>query len=229
MTATITYGTTLEKGAVAVGSELVVLNPPSKKRNLIPVRSHASPEVYYLADGRNAEWDAFTAEFNSVAAEVDDLMLDLDVMSSSEYTITFPDSDTWTFDAFVTIVSMQALPSEGVGAMKVTATFQPFINPGVSATWYEDVIALFVPGGNYSMLVTNDTSVLNVWAVPSHGIPFIAPVADLTYTSATAGTLTIAAGTGIITAVDAGTSLVTAKITDDTTIDVTLTITVTNS
>lgn len=89
-----------------------------------------------------------------------------------------------------------------------------------SANWYDNVIALAIEGGNF--VLASGTKQLQVWAVPASGTSFVAPLADLTFSSGTTGNYTVGANSGLVTAVGsppAGTSLITAVITAKTSIE----------
>ena len=96
-----------------------------------------------------------------------------------------------------------------------------------SVNWYDDVTALAVDGGDFA-LTHPATSTLKVWAIKGNSTdaPFLAPVADLTFTSGTVGTATIGAHTGIVTTVAAGSTLLKAVITSKTSIEASCTLTV---
>ena len=87
-----------------------------------------------------------------------------------------------------------------------------------TAVWYDNVIGLTVVGGDFNM-THNTTTTLNVWAVPSSGSAFKAPVADLLF-SMLAGSpagASVAAHSGVVTAATAtGPAIVTALISNTT-------------
>lgn len=87
--------------------------------------------------------------------------------------------------------------------------------------WYDNVVGLSVVGGNFDM-VGGTTTTLNVYAIPSSGAAFKAPLGgELTFakTSGNAG-LTINASTGVIaTTTTTGTATLTVIVTDVTTMD----------
>ena len=82
------------------------------------------------------------------------------------------------------------------------------------ANWYDGVVALAISGGNFALNTGNSPLQLFVYAIRANGdAPFLAPVADLDFTSGTVGSCTIGLHTGIVTRVAGGTSLITAAIT----------------
>ena len=96
-----------------------------------------------------------------------------------------------------------------------------------SALWYTDVIGLSVEGGNFSLATTLGTDTLVVYAVKNNGdSPFIVDNAELDFTSGTTGVATAGLHTGLITGISAGTSLITVTITDKTSIETQVTVTV---
>lgn len=88
-----------------------------------------------------------------------------------------------------------------------------------SANWYDNVIALAIQGGDFS-LTHPTTSTLSVWAVPSSGASFKPPVADLDFTSGTTAKATIGLHTGLVTTVSTGTTLLSVTISSKTSIEV---------
>jgi hypothetical protein len=124
-----------------------------------------------------------------------------------------------------TPLSVRALASEETFAGCATDSIYAKINEILYNTnWYDNVIALSIEGGDFS-LAALATKTLVVRAIPLSGSAFIPPVADLTFSSATAGTATISSA-GVVTGVAAGTSLLKATITAKTSIDANVVVTV---
>jgi hypothetical protein len=96
-----------------------------------------------------------------------------------------------------------------------------------TSNWYDGVSGLAIEGGDFAINGLAETSTLRVWAVKG-GNSFIAPNSDLDFVSATVGTATIGAHTGIVTTVGTGTTLLTVNITAVPTIEASCTLTVTN-
>lgn len=96
-----------------------------------------------------------------------------------------------------------------------------------TANWYDDVVALAINGGDFSLAHPN-TRQLVVTAIPSSGSAFTVPLTgtNITFSSATVGTATISANGGLVTTVAAGTSLLKATVTQKTSIDANVVITV---
>lgn len=95
------------------------------------------------------------------------------------------------------------------------------------ATWYENVVALAIQGGDFTLASTLATKTLVVYAVKDNGdAPFIVDNADLSFTSSVPGKATAGLHTGLITGVSAGTTLITAVITNKTSIEASATATV---
>lgn len=95
-----------------------------------------------------------------------------------------------------------------------------------SANWYDGVTALAIEGGDFALATTLGTQQLVVYAVKPNVAPFVAPVADLDFTSATVGSATVGLHTGLVTGVAAGTSLLSVAITAVPTIEASATVTV---
>jgi hypothetical protein len=96
-----------------------------------------------------------------------------------------------------------------------------------NANWYDGVVALAISGGDFTLPTELATRTLVVYAIRDNGdAPFVAPNADLDFTSATTGKATVGLHTGLVTGVDTGTSLITVAITAAPTIDASCTVTV---
>lgn len=98
----------------------------------------------------------------------------------------------------------------GCSSTGVYATITESIN---NSNWYDNVTMLAV--ADDTITLTSGTKTLQVWAVPTNGdAPFIPPVADLTFTSATPASFTVGSHTGVVTYAGAGSSIITVTITD---------------
>lgn len=94
-----------------------------------------------------------------------------------------------------------------------------------NANWYDGVTSLAIEGGDFAL--THPASrTLVVYAIRSGDAPFVAPNADLDFTSGTGATATIGLHTGAVTTVAAGTTLLRAAITAAPLIDASCTLTV---
>jgi hypothetical protein len=91
--------------------------------------------------------------------------------------------------------------------------------------WWDSVIGLSIVGGDFA-LTHPATKTLQVYAIPSgSGAAFLAPVADLTFSSSTVGAATISS-VGLVTTVAAGTSTLKVSITAKTSVDANVIVTV---
>lgn len=109
----------------------------------------------------------------------------------------------------------------GYSSSGVYATITEVLN---SANWYDNINILAIQDDTITL--ASGTTTLQVWAVPTNGdAPFIAPVADLTFTSGTTAACTVGAHTGVITYVASGTSVITVVITSKNTVATTATVT----
>jgi hypothetical protein len=103
------------------------------------------------------------------------------------------------------------------------------------AAWWDDVIGIAIEGGDFTQTDETAGTQLKVWAIPSTGLPFRAPVGAtptgvsgyMTFSSGTVGTATITSGQGIITGVTGGTTLLHATITEKPAIDASVLLTLT--
>lgn len=90
--------------------------------------------------------------------------------------------------------------------------------------WYDEVIGLAIEDGDFD-LVSRETKKLNVYAITRNQDSFLADNSELTFTSGTAGTATIA--NGVVTAVAKGTSEIKVVIKEKTDIEAYCTVNVT--
>lgn len=96
-----------------------------------------------------------------------------------------------------------------------------------NANWYDDVIMLQNSGGDSIALnETTTTEQLDIYAIPSLGNAFVAPIADLTFISSTPATATVSSS-GLITRVAAGSTIINVKITAKETVYCQIDVTVT--
>lgn len=121
----------------------------------------------------------------------------------------------------VRALANQALQSAACSTAPVLAKIIEILD---DSTWYTDVVGLSIVGGDFAMTHPSTKSLV-VYALPSVGAAFLAPVADLTFSSATVGTATINSA-GLVTTVAAGTSVLKASITQKTSIDANVIVTV---
>ena len=89
-----------------------------------------------------------------------------------------------------------------------------------SIHWYDNVYALAISGGDFTLTAATSPHTLAVYALAPNTAPFIPPVADLTFSSGTTAKATIGTNTGVVTLVSTGgTSLLHVIITAKTTIE----------
>lgn len=93
------------------------------------------------------------------------------------------------------------------------------------SNWYDNVIALAIEGGDFS-LDSGETKQLVVRAVPVSGASFIPPTSGLTFSSSVPADATVSSG-GLVTYVSSGSSLITVSITAVPSIDASVTATLT--
>ena len=125
-----------------------------------------------------------------------------------------------------TPLAMRALSSNSgatgcASGQSIYATITEILN---DANWYDGVIALAIEGGDFSLAVA-DTKQLRVFAIPSVGAAFLAPVADITFSTSDAAKATVSSG--LVTGVATGPSTIKATITSKTAIDANVIVTVT--
>jgi hypothetical protein len=97
-----------------------------------------------------------------------------------------------------------------------------------AANWYDNVVAIGFDGGDFALNTANSPLTLHVWAVPSTGLPFLAPTTgtEMTFASSDTGKATVTPNTGIVTKVLTGSTIIHAYITNKATMDAYATATV---
>jgi hypothetical protein len=125
-----------------------------------------------------------------------------------------------------TPLSVRALASKTVsGGCATNRPIYATITKKVdSANWYDNVVALAIEGGDFSLAV-DATKTLQVFAITSTGSTFLAPIADLTFATGTPATATVSS-VGLVTGKAAGTSTLKATITAKTSVDASAVVTV---
>ena len=95
-----------------------------------------------------------------------------------------------------------------------------------NSSWYDSVTMLAVEDNSLS-IAHPGTETLVVWAIPNNGdAPFIAPVADLTFSSSQTGYAAVGAHTGVVTTVAAGDTVISCYITDKSSVTLAINVTV---
>ena len=119
-----------------------------------------------------------------------------------------------------TPLSARALASDelATGACTDEPVYAKIIEIITGANWYDNVIALAIQGGDFT--IASGTKQLVLYAVPQTGAPFIPPDADITWASDTPAVVS-----GLVTYVASGTAVVKASITAKATIDANVVVT----
>jgi len=122
-----------------------------------------------------------------------------------------------------TPLSARALASDelATGACTDEPVYAKIIEVINGANWYDEVIALAIQGGDFT--IASGTKQLVLYAVPQTGAPFIPPDADITWASDTPAVVTVSSG--LVTYVSSGTAVVKASITAKATIDANVVVT----
>ena len=121
-----------------------------------------------------------------------------------------------------------AFTDSASAACTTESTYAKIVEVIDNANWYDGVVGLSIEGGNFALNTGNSPKQLVVYAIRNNGdAPFVAPVADLDFTSGTVGSATITLHGGVVTRVAGGTTLITAAITAVPTIETQATCTVT--
>ena len=126
-----------------------------------------------------------------------------------------------------TPLSARALASDelATGACVDEPVYAKIIEITYNANWYDDVVALAIEGGDFS-IASGESKQLVVYAIPSSGAPFQPPVADLTFNSDTPANATVSA-VGLVEWVASGSAVIKVSITANTAIDANVVVTTT--
>lgn len=95
-----------------------------------------------------------------------------------------------------------------------------------NANWYDNVSALAIDGGDFSLATTTATKQMVVWAIRSGDLPFLAPVADLDFASSVTADATVGLHTGLVQGVSSGATVISVNITAVPTVEASATCTV---
>lgn len=136
---------------------------------------------------------------------------------------------TMTADGYsnTPLTGMALAYSDGTQGCSAGAYYAKITEYLEGSKWYDGVSALGIFGGDFS-LEKGETSTLKVVAYKNDNTSFICNNADLTFSSSTEETATIGANTGVVNTINAGTTLLVAKITNKPDIEASCTLTVTN-
>lgn len=115
--------------------------------------------------------------------------------------------------------------TDGVGAGCTQGQYYAKITELIEdSNWYDGVTALAIEGGDFE-LEEGENSTLKVWAIKG-GSSFLAPNADLTFATEGGNVAEIGTHTGLVTATNAGETLLTVHITNASAIEASCTLTV---
>jgi hypothetical protein len=124
-TAVSNYGTLLKKATVTIG-EITVLDPPELSNAAVEVTNHSSGGWREFIPGGLKALSPFTAEVNFTnAVTVSGMMSDTVAGTVAAYSIVFPESTTWAFNAFPTSFKPGSADAQSPDALSATVTFQP--------------------------------------------------------------------------------------------------------
>lgn len=126
----------------------------------------------------------------------------------------------------LTTTGVSSTPLNGMALADNSGNYATITEVVNNFNWYDNVTMLAIADDTIE-LTHPDTETLVVWAIPTNGdAPFIAPVADLSFTSGTTATCNVGLHTGLITTVASGTSIITCVITNKNTVGTTANVTV---
>jgi len=85
-----------------------------------------------------------------------------------------------------------------------------------NAHWYDQVTMLAISNSNIALSSGSSTATLQTYAIPPVGSAFLAPVADLSFTSSNTAVATVGLHTGLVTRIGAGSAVITVDISNKT-------------
>lgn len=127
-----------------------------------------------------------------------------------------------------TSLSGSAIAYQDAGVCEAGGHYATITETIYGTNWYDGVTALAIAGGDFTLNGLGVTSTLKVYAVKG-GRSFLCNNAQLTFTSGTTATASVGEHTGIVTTASTGSTLLTVKITGNTAIEASCTLTVTNA
>ena len=143
---------------------------------------------------------------------------------SGAFTISMKSDGVSNTPLTATMLASSDLTSAACSNVPVYATLKEILD---DVNWYDDVTALAISGGDFTLATETGTQQLVVFAIKSGGeAPFQPPVADLEFTSDTTAKATVTLNGGLVQGVDTGTSLIHVIISDKDTIEASATCTV---
>jgi len=104
--------------------------------------------------------------------------------------------------------------SAGYSVTGVYAKITEIIN---DSNWYDNVEFLSVADDTITLTSGSSTAQLQIYAVPTSGSAFLAPIEDITFASSASGVATVSSS-GLVTRVTSGSANVSAVITDKSTV-----------
>lgn len=125
--------------------------------------------------------------------------------------------------------ALESVESAGVGCDEGKSYYAKIVEVIDNSNWYDNVIGLTIEGGDVSVAESSPAFPLTVWAVPASGGAFRVSNSVITFSVVSGTSATVGANTGIVTpSATAGDTVIKALITDKSTVEANIVVTVTN-
>lgn len=185
----------------------------------VDINANIVPAIVRLV--LDAQLNSSNAGSTSVIGKVETIIYKAQLSGAFTIAMTSDGVSTTPITAMALADDTQATGCEG------TEVYAKIIQTETAANWYDDVIALAIVGGDFS-IATGEDKTLEVRAIRSGGqhSAFRPPYADLTFNSDTPADATVSA-VGLVEWVQAGSAVVKATITANTAIDANVVVTTT--
>ena len=123
--ATTNYGTLLKKATVVQG-EVTNIQPPSLSNPSVEATNHSSSGWREFISGGLKELSEFTADVNFTSGvTVSGFLTDVNAGTAASYSLTFPNTAVWTFNAIPTSFQPASADAASPDALKATVTLRP--------------------------------------------------------------------------------------------------------
>lgn len=124
-TSVTNLGTLLKKATVVLG-EVVSIDPPELMNESIEATNHSSSGWREFIPGGLKELSEFSADVNFTnGVTVSGMLADLQAGTKASYSMTFPNTAVWTFDAYVTKFKPNTADAQSPEVLKATVTLRP--------------------------------------------------------------------------------------------------------
>lgn len=174
--------------------------------------------IRLVLDAQLCSSDATTNKIGKVEIEVPKASM------TGQFTLNMTPDGTSSTPLSAIALASEVSGSGCDGAQSIYAKITEYVE---SSNWYDNVVALAIEGGDFT-IGSGATKTLKVYAIPTNGSAFMAPITGVTFSTEDTGHITVTSA-GVVTGVSATTEPVNVSVTinSKTNIDATVFVTVT--